>query len=118
MELRNSVKTLNYVKKFLLRETDGILPYPVRVQKPVPRGHTGTSLPRVAPAEAGVPPKALEEFVRALAGPQHGTHTALVARGGKVVCRGAVCPLFPRALARHPQPCQKFCGHGHWHAAR
>ena len=31
MELRNSVKTLNYVKKFLLRETDGILPYPVRV---------------------------------------------------------------------------------------
>lgn len=27
MELRNSVKTLNYVKKFLLRETDGILPY-------------------------------------------------------------------------------------------
>ena len=92
MELRNSVKTLNYVKKFLLRETDGILPYPVRVQKPVPRGHTGTSLPRVAPAEAGVPPKALEEFVRALAGPQHGTHTALVARGGKVVCETQFAP--------------------------
>ena len=92
MELRNSVKTLNYVKKFLLRETDGILPYPVRVQKPVPRGHTGTSLPRVAPAEVGVPPKALEEFVRALAGPQHGTHTALVARGGKVVCEAQFAP--------------------------
>lgn len=92
MELRNSVKTLNYVKKFLLRETDGILPYPVRVQKPVPRGHTGTSLPRVAPAEVGVPPKALEEFVRVLAGPQHGTHTALVARGGKVVCEAQFAP--------------------------
>ena len=88
MELRSSVKTLNYVKKFLLRETDGILPYPVRV----PRGHTGTSLPRVAPAEVGVPPKALEEFVRALAGPQHGTHTALVARGGKVVCEAQFAP--------------------------
>ncbi|MFR9214951.1 MAG: serine hydrolase domain-containing protein [Ruthenibacterium sp.] len=92
MELRSGVKTLNYIKKFLLRETDGILPYPVRVQKPVPQGRAGTPLPRALPAEAGVPPAALEAFLRALAGPQHGAHTALVARGGRVVCEAQFAP--------------------------
>ena len=92
MELRSSVKTLNYIQKFLLRETDGILPYPARVQKPMPQGRAGTPLPRALPAEASVPPAALEAFLRALAGPQHGAHTALVARGGRVVCEAQFAP--------------------------
>ena len=110
MELRSSVKTLNYIKKFLLRETDGILPYPARVQKPMPQGRAGTPLPRALPAEAGVPPAALEAFLRALAGP------CGARRQGGV--RGAVCPLFPFAMACHPQPCQKLFRHSHRHAAR
>ena len=111
MELRNSVKTLNYVKKFLLRETDGILPSPVRVQKPVPRGHTGTSLPRVAPAEVGVPPQGAGRVcARAGRATAWHAHRTCVARGGKVVCEAQFAPPFPRALARHPQPCQKFPG--------
>ena len=35
MELKNSFKTLNYMRKILMSETDHILPFPVRPQKPL-----------------------------------------------------------------------------------
>lgn len=92
MELKHSVKALNYIKRFILRETDGILPYPVRVQKPVAQKRAGLFLPRLTPQQAHVPCEALEAFVRSLSGPEHGTHTALVARGGAVVCEAQYAP--------------------------
>ncbi|MFQ7002700.1 MAG: hypothetical protein ACLRRT_02775 [Ruthenibacterium lactatiformans] len=48
MELRSNIKMLNYARKYLLNDTDNILPFPVRPQKPPRTGRLPTLLPRSA----------------------------------------------------------------------
>ena len=55
MELRSNIKMLNYARKYLLNDTDNILPFPVRPQKPPRTGRLPTLLPRSAPRDEGVP---------------------------------------------------------------
>ena len=51
MELRSNIKMLNYARKYLLNDTDNILPFPVRPQKPPRTGRLPTLLPRSAPRD-------------------------------------------------------------------
>ena len=44
MELRSNIKMLNYARKYLLNDTDNILPFPVRPQKPPRTGRLPTLL--------------------------------------------------------------------------
>ncbi len=92
MELRSNLKLLNYARKFLLNDTENILPFPVRPQKPRPAGRLPDPLPRVTPREAGVPAQALTELFRGLAGKDCGTHACMVLRDGKVVAEGGFAP--------------------------
>ena len=55
MELRSNIRLLNYTRKFLLGDTEGILPYAVQPQKPDAQGAAPAPLPRCTPQEAGVP---------------------------------------------------------------
>ena len=47
MELRSNIKMLNYARKYLLNDTDNILPFPVRPQKPPRTGRLPTLLPMI-----------------------------------------------------------------------
>ena len=96
MELRSNIKLLNYARKFLLNETENILPYPVRPQKPQRTGKMPAPLPRATPREAGVPAAALDALFRGLSGEANGTHTCMVTRGGKVIAEGGYAPYTPR----------------------
>ena len=55
MELRSNIKMLNYARKYLLNDTDNILPFPVRPQKPPRTGRLPTLLPRSAPRDGTRP---------------------------------------------------------------
>ena len=85
MELRSNIKMLNYARKYLLNDTDNILPFPVRPQKPPRTGRLPTLLPRSAPRDEGVPAAALDTLYRSLSGAECGTHACIVLRHGRVV---------------------------------
>lgn len=92
MELRSNLKLLSYIRKFLLNETENILPFPARPQKPAGGGKKPVPLPRATPAQAGVPAAALDALLRALAGPDPGTHACMVLRGGRVITEAGYAP--------------------------
>ena len=110
MELRSNIKMLNYARKYLLNDTDNILPFPVRPQKPPRTGRLPTLLPRSAPRDEGVPAAALDTLYRSLSGAECGTHACIV--------RGMVRALFKPVLACDAQHVQKRDGHRHRHAGR
>ncbi len=111
MELKSSVKLLRYVRKILLGDTDGILPFPVRPQKPRPTGKKPAPLPRVSPSEAGVPPAALDTFFRELvAAPNINVHGCLVLRRGQVLCEGFFAPYSAAHWHVTHSLCKSFTG--------
>lgn len=110
MELRSNIKLLNYTRKFLLNDTDGILPYAVRPQKPDALGKAPVPLPRCTPHEAGVPAGALDTLLRALSGAPGGTHTCLVLRYGKVLCEAEYAPYSLRRWHVTHSMCKSVTG--------
>lgn len=110
MELRSNIKLLNYTRKYLLNETENILPFPVRPQKPRPTGKLPEPLPRVSPMEAGVPSGALEDLFRGLSGKHSGTHACMVLRGGRVVAEGGYAPYTLRAWHVTHSMCKSVTG--------
>ena len=96
MELRSNIKMLNYARKYLLNDTDNILPFPVRPQKPPRTGRLPTLLPRSAPRDEGVPAAALDTLYRSLSGAECGTHACIVLRHGRVVSEGWYAPYSSR----------------------
>ena len=92
MELRSNIKMLNYARKYLLNDTDSILPFPVRPQKPPRTGRLPAPLPRSAPQDEGVPAAALDTLYRSLSGAECGTHACIVLRHGRVVSEGWYAP--------------------------
>lgn len=110
MELRSNIKLLNYTRKFLLNDTDGILPYDVRPQKPEATGKPPLPLPRCTPREAGVPAGALDTLLRDLSGKAGGTHTCLVLRHGKVLCEAEYAPYSLRRWHVTHSMCKSVTG--------
>ena len=110
MELRSNIRLLNYTRKFLLNDTDGILPYAVQPQKPDAQGAAPVPVPRCTPQEAGVPAGALDTLLRELAGPAGGTHTCLVLRCGKVVCEAEYAPYSLRRWHVTHSMCKSITG--------
>ena len=110
MELRSNIKLLNYTRKFLLNDTDGILPYAVRPQKPEAPGKAPVPLPRCTPREADVPAAALDALLRDLSGSGCGTHTCLVLRYGKVLCEAAYAPYSLRRWHVTHSMCKSVTG--------
>ena len=116
MELRSNIKMLNYARKYLLNDTDNILPFPVRPQKPPRTGRLPTLLPRAAGrgcacCRAGYAvPQPVRRRVR---------HPCLH-RTAPRPCgeRGMVRALFKPVLACDAQHVQKRDGHRHRHAGR
>ncbi len=92
MELRSNIKTLNYLRKFLLDDTDHILPFAIRPQKPSAHGNRPQHLPRSTPQAEGVAPAAVEHLLRSLADPECATHTCMVLRHGKVIVEAGFAP--------------------------
>ncbi len=95
MDLRANMKALHYVRRLLRQDTENLLPFPVRVQKPWPAGKAPVPLPRCAPEQAGVPAALLDSLLCELADPQAATHGCLVARGGQIICQGFWAPYAP-----------------------
>ncbi len=110
MELRSNIKLLNYMRKFLLNDTEGILPYAVRPQKPDAPGKAPAPLPRCTPREAGVPAEALDTLLRALSGARCGTHTCLVLRRGRVICEAEYAPYSLRRWHVTHSMCKSVAG--------
>ena len=97
MDLKANVKLLNYSRKMLLDDTEGMVPFPIRVQKPEFTGKAPQRLPRCAPEEAGVASGLVETLLRRLSeAGDSDTHGCLVIRGGKVLCEGFFAPYTPR----------------------
>ncbi len=93
MELKNSFKTLNYMRKILTSDTEHILPFPTKPQKPIPQGKSPLPLPRCTPQQADIPPAALDSFFKCLSSLPNGwPHSCIVVRYGKVVCEGSWAP--------------------------
>ena len=63
MELRSNIKMLNYARKYLLNDTDNILPFPVRPQKPPRTGR----LPTLRAARRGTRVCLLPRWIRCTA---------------------------------------------------
>ncbi|MEG3072619.1 MAG: serine hydrolase [Ruthenibacterium sp.] len=111
MEIRSSVKLLNFVRKLLLGETDAILPYPVTPQKPQRTGKKPTPLPRISPADAGVSAMALDTLYRTLATAKNGgVHSCIVVRHGKVVSEGFYAPYSAERWHVTHSLCKSFTG--------
>lgn len=111
MELKNSFKTLNYMRKILMSETDHILPFPVRPQKPLFAGQKPVPLPRCSPKQAAVPSKALNEFLKALSSASNGApHTCIVARNDHVICEAAWAPYSTGTWHVTHSLCKSFVG--------
>ncbi len=96
MELRSNIKTLNYLRKLLLDDTDRILPFAIRPQKPSAHGNLPRSLPRAEPRSEGVAPAALDRLLRSLSDPGCATHACIVLRHGKVIAEAAFAPYSGR----------------------
>ncbi len=95
MELKTQVKALNYTKKLLTGDTDGIVPWANYPQKPVFRkaSRQQVPLPTASPEQQGITSQQLEKMVKALAAmPQAKAHCLLVVRGGKLVLQADFHP--------------------------
>ena len=117
MELRSNIKMLNYARKYLLNDTDNILPFPVRPQKPPRTGRLPTLLPRSAPRDEGVPAAALDTLPQPV---RRRVRHPCLHRTAPRPCgeRGMVRALFKPVLACDAQHVQKRDGHRHRHAGR
>lgn len=96
MEFRSNIKTLNYLRKYLLDDTDNILPFPARAQKPSFSGRLPLALARANPQDEGVPAGALDTLYRRLSDPECATHACLVLRHGKIISEGYFAPYQSR----------------------
>lgn len=111
MEFRNSIKTLNYVRKMLSSDTEHLLPFPIKPQKPAFGHHSPTPLPRCSPQDAGVSCQALNELLHALSSVPNGyPHTCLVARHGQIVCEAAWAPYSTKIWHVTHSLCKSFTG--------
>ncbi|MEG2930937.1 MAG: serine hydrolase [Ruthenibacterium sp.] len=111
MEIRSSVRILNYFKKMMAGDTNNILPFPVRVQKPVPVQIPCTPLPRCTPDGVAIPAAALDCFLRTLSTTAGiDAHTVYVLRHGKVVCEGAFAPYSGAYWHVSHSLCKSFTG--------
>ncbi|MEG2672889.1 MAG: serine hydrolase [Ruthenibacterium sp.] len=111
MEIRSSVKLLNFVRKLLLGDTDAILPYPVVPQKPQRTGKKPTPLPRSTPEAEGVSSAALDTLYRTLATAKNGgVHSCFVVRHGKVISEGFYAPYSAERWHVTHSLCKSFTG--------
>ena len=111
MELRNSFKTLNYLWKMLSAETDHILPFHVKPQKPHPGDQKPVPLPRCTPQQAHVSPKALNTLLQTLSAlPEEWPHTCLVVRDDQVICEGSWAPYSTSVWHVTHSLCKSFVG--------
>ena len=111
MEIRSSVKALNYIRKLLLGETDSILPYPVKIQKPKKENKMPVLLPRSTPEDEGVSSFDTEALYRTLAVAPYGhIHACLVLRHGKVISDGYYAPYSPADWHVTHSLCKSFIG--------
>lgn len=93
MEIRSSLKTANYARKLFFGETDNILPFDIRIQKPRRTGKMPQALPCCAPEEQGVSAAVLDSFLRELAACSvSGVQGVMVLRGGKMICDARFAP--------------------------
>lgn len=111
MELKSNLQALRYVRKMLAGEYDGILPFSVRVQKPVPKGGAGVPLPRSAPGREGVPEALLTRFLReADAARGCRIQTCLVVRHGRVILDASWAPYSTARWHVTHSLCKSFTG--------
>lgn len=111
MELKSNVRAISFVKKLLFGETKNLLPFPVRVQKPVPQQNPCVPLPRCTPAKVGIPSASLDLFLRELAqAPHTDAHHALVLRHGNVVCEAHFAPYEGKYWHVSHSLCKTFTG--------
>ncbi len=93
MELRSSVKALNFTKKMLFDGGERALPYPSRPQKPAPQSEPCRPLERSTPQAEGVSAAALDGMLRALsASEETHMHGCIVIRNGRVICEADFPP--------------------------
>lgn len=95
MELKTQVKALNYTKKLLTGDTDGIVPWANYPQKPVFRKASRQMVPlqTAVPEQQGISSRQLNEMLCRLAAmPQAKAHSLLVVRGGKLVLQADFAP--------------------------
>lgn len=111
MEIRSSVKLLNFIRKLLLGDTDAILPYPVTPQKPARTGKKPLPLPRSTPAAENVSAAALDTLYRTLATANNsGVHSCIVVRHGKIISEGFYAPYSAERWHVTHSLCKSFTG--------
>lgn len=111
MELRGSVKALNFTKKMLFDGGERALPYPVAPQKPTPKSKECRPLPRSTPQAESVSAGALNELLRGLAADE-GTHmhSCMVLRNGRVVCEADFSPFNTKTWHVTHSMCKTLVG--------
>ena len=111
MEIRSGVKALNYIRKLLLGETDSILPYPVKIQKPQKGDKMPVQLPRSTPEKEGLASSDADMLYRTLSVTPYGNiHACLVLRHGKVIADGYYAPYSPADWHVTHSLCKSFVG--------
>ncbi len=111
MELKSSVRALNYIRKLLTGETGDLLPFPMRVQKPRPAGRQTVPLPRSLGPQQDVPYAALNSLLNALSQvPGGNIHTCMVIRHGHVVCEAGWAPYSTSRWHVTHSLCKSFTG--------
>lgn len=111
MELKSNVRLLSYLRKLLTGDFKNILPFPVRVQKPVPVHTPCVPLPRCTLDEAEIPAQAVDTFLRTLAeNEQIGAHSVLILRHGKVACEAGFAPYSTAYWHVSHSLCKSFTG--------
>ena len=111
MELRGSVKALNFTKRLLFDGGEHALPYPVAPQKPVPRSTPCKPLPRSTPQAEGVCAEALDELLRSLAASEDThMHSCMVLRSGRVVCEANFAPYSAKVWHVTHSLCKTLVG--------
>lgn len=112
MEIRSSMRALNYTRKLLLGDTANILPFPVKAQKPAEKSEpAGIPLPRCTPESAGVSSSSVDRLYRRLASVKNANpHACMVIRGGKVISEGYFAPYSPQHWHVTHSMCKSFTG--------
>ncbi len=111
MELKTGILSFNYFKNLFLGKTQNILPFPIRVQKPVQEQRSGEKLPRCKPEDVGVSSKHIAQFLSEVS--QNKTtlmHTAIIAREGKVICEAGFAPYTTEKWHVSHSLCKTFTG--------
>lgn len=93
MELKSNLRILSYTRKLLQGESENLLPFPVRVQKPAFSGPKPQKLPRISPQQAQVDGGALKQFLNEMQNNREGFgHNLLCIRNGAVFCEASWKP--------------------------